>query len=285
VSEAPKPKRERLAEALACVMGGRHARDRVAQWSRWLANSPTTDTADMLGLPGDITDPREAFEVLTQRLDLAGWVGDERRTFATRVRATITSRRLWLRGGSDYAFSALVHEGAGGTPIEWPAADVHALALASDGSTVSWIGVPHGTVDDFIELRVTLPHPATVADCVAFASDAPGVLAAEAIAREIVAPTLECPDRLVWRVGAPTPAEDPPDRLATWSEMSAWLRWMQATLRAGTATLRELVALWDESRPLAVPFPRPDLLPDLIATGYTLDDVRADAVVLAAPAL
>lgn len=110
-----------------------------------------------------ITDPREAWEALCTTLDLYDWVGDARRGF----------------GCPDCRRSA-----------------------AGEREVFGQYGWYERHDCDTCDGADSLPHPPTVAACVALASDPEGVLTAEALAREAaarVAP-IDPPHRVVWRV-------------------------------------------------------------------------------------
>jgi hypothetical protein len=172
-----RPKRERLAEVLAAVCDVPRGEAVATPVDRQVGFATDGDGAAWVvyrrGGPGSatvryrlaVTDPREAWEVLCQRLDLAGWVDDPRRRFE-RV---------------DLARPITVDINPGGAML-----------------------ARTGNVD-------LLPHPATVADCVAFASDVPNVLAAEALAREIGARSKFGPiERIAWRYGGDPPPDAQP---------------------------------------------------------------------------
>ncbi len=188
-----RPQRARLAEALAVVMGGYvdDLRRHVGQtpditWSR----SISVDVGAMATFLYDddgvlsvhqwtITSPREAWEAMaTAGLISHGDVDEPRRRFESigLVEGTIVST-IPLRAdppGTSIARVLAARPEDVGAPIE-----IGMRAL--------------------YEGRVPLPHPTTVADCVALASDWPGVLAAEAAAREVVRV-----ERIAWRVGEVT---------------------------------------------------------------------------------
>lgn len=151
------PRRERLAEALACVTDIEAATwaERIARGvSAWRSNGATCQWF-MRGAASHeaqlaITDPREAWEVLCTRMGLDGWVEDEGRVYVSAA-----ARPVIMRDS------------------------------------------PHG-----IELSTDITYPATVADCVLFASDTTGILAAEAIVREAASRNSLMPHvrRFTWRV-------------------------------------------------------------------------------------
>jgi hypothetical protein len=156
------------------------------------------------------------------------------------------------------------------------------------------------------EGREQRPHPWSVAACVAFASDVAGVTQAEALARECVARLAPWgapqPQRVVWRVvdpatwrparvdalaqaeretfppGPPSPPM-PPRRGETWAlrafrdHTSAHKGWP-----ARNRGLWRTVRLPDRADPF-------EPLLALWATGYALDAITDDAVVLVCPSL
>ncbi len=205
------PQRPRLAEALACVSGW--PLDAVNRWHDEYGDYARLVIA--LRTPGDraaplaITDPREAWEALCTRLDLAGWCDDPRRRFvdplAVRVTSTITSGVL------------------------------SAVTYTSVGGRGKWSAPPGATIEP-----VDRSYPATVADAVAFASDAAGVLAAEAIAREAFVGR----HVIVWRLAMP---DDPrfEDLPPLGASVTARARWdAHATLAEELdATRRALVGI------------------------------------------
>lgn len=243
--ELAQPKRERLADALACVT--EHA---AAEWAPYVGRVLLTDRGPVTPwLYGNaraiwtVTDPAEAWEVLATRgvIPLA-WVGDERRAFACAA--------CQGRGSRTYVDPETGEH-------EWDpchVCDRLCAACGGDGAD------DDATGGDCLNCAGTgyegtglLPHPPTVADAVALCSDVPGVLAAEALAREITGR-----ERVVWRVGRID--ADPTRRRA---------REMDAANRARPATRGLLGRRLD----------------DLAATGYALGDVADDAVVLVCPAV
>lgn len=159
----PVPLRARLADALACVTGGACPKC-VSDMRREGFRDPAWCT---IGVAPPITDPAEAWETFATRgLIPAAWVDDPRRRFDAEC------PRCHGRG-------------------RVPEYDRHARAYVSRGGRQAHDPCPvcplksprHRTCTG----RVALARPATLADCVAFAADAPNVLAAEALAREHVA--------------------------------------------------------------------------------------------------
>jgi hypothetical protein len=313
MTDALRPKRPRLAEAVAVAAGIKvgAAREWLALGERWgwtLAAS-STDTWDTVERPGGVrrraeglawrdggrsgdagflpldgqSSVGEAWETLCQRLDLPAWVDDPRRRFACgcdggrmapvfdlgddlvagvmRVRRRLELHMERSLTGGGWAASihpadlAALTERAGFATTARRTPDVYDYEFAGV-RLIPTTDRARGTlrvlntdevVCDRCDGVAARSHPATVADCVVFAADAAGVLAAEAIARE----TLTAVPRVVWRV---TPADE-------------------------HARARRDVARWprnsanDWHRALTA------------ATGYVCAGVEGDAVVLVAPAL
>lgn len=181
----------------------------------------------------EITDPREAWELLATRevIPLA-WLDDPRRRF---VCAT-------CRG--DGVHYQTRDGGARNTPYDCP---------ACAGGMIQ--------------------HPPTVAECVAFASDPAGVMTAEAIARQITG----C-ERVVWRV---EPRAQIEKSIRT---LRGRPRWLLTPTHAQHAQFvgRRVFALRDERAAWTTAL---DHAAALLATGYALDYVTTDTVVLLAPPL
>lgn len=237
------PRRERLAEALACCtdrdadwwgdkLSFEHARlacDATHAWSVQPTHGTTSSRRAW-----QITDAREAWEILASRsLIPLEWVDDPRRRFHAHERHTITP--------AAYDPDALV-----GPPTR-----VVRLEAASAPAPNPYVYTRRP--DDTLELvrDVLLPHPPTVADCVAFASDVPGILSAEQIARQLTGR-----ERVVWRIASP--------REGRW--------WPPAYNHTRSDGLDD-------------PCPECRAQTDLLALGYTLDRVDADAVTLLCPGL
>ena len=191
---------------------------------------PSTGTGWLEAEP--IRDSREAWEALCTAFDLAGWVDDPRRRFRCscdggRLSPVFEFTPTVVRVRE--IFSELRHAGLptdrnGDYPASIHPADLDVLSrepyvrerrqLIDDGLGVRLAGLllmpttdrGRGTVrvhhPDFDRLRHAAcsgtgaqAQPATVVDCVAFASDVPGVLRAEALARDLSGRA-----RVVWRV-------------------------------------------------------------------------------------
>lgn len=258
------PRRARLAEALACVTG-----QSAAWWSqpyiarsllhfsdRAIAFAPAGTyrlggwgRADPSDVRLTITDPREAWETLCTALDLHGWVDDPRRRFVDAVAGPVSYTVGWdskadcprlyasapLRSGGRLTVDRLAPEDGPYRPGESAAARRQAREEAA-------------TREIAAQPPILLPHPATVADAVAFAADAPGVLAAEAIARELAGV-----DLVEWRV-----------------EPAAASIWTTGRKGRGVTPQRaERLRVCDALAPL----------------GYACNAITLDALVLVAPAL
>jgi hypothetical protein len=194
---------------------------------------------------------------------------------------------------------------------------------ASGVIPLAWVGDPGrlfacldcggiGTIDDET-FHAPAAHPWSVETAVAFAADPAGVLRAEALAREVVARLapwgVPQPARVVWRVGAPrdaTPAALAPPMDAAWRAWSAvpraarLARVPQGSLPDGVWGLvdSQFVAAQQWAACAAVDggtvlrgepvrfADLPDPFAPLVAlweTGYALDAITAEAVVLVAP--
>lgn len=160
-----RPARDRLAEAIVCVTG------LSLEAARRAAECGVTVVRDALSMS---PEPRWLFR----------WVGEgDGRPRATALAIT-NPREAW----EAMATAGLI--GAGDVECERRRFEAEASG-----------GLPVGAYD--YEARgdravVLQPHPATVADCVAFAADWPNVLRAEAIARECY--PLRTRSGVIWRV-------------------------------------------------------------------------------------
>lgn len=151
VTDAPMPKRERLYDALTCVMA-----DDVPPLRAWVEN-PVAAIVDH----AVVQDPKEAWELFaTHGLIPTSWIDDPRRVF------------------------------------ESP------CAFCDGGRARGLLGCPRCGGRGALRIAGLLaPHPPTVALAVALASDVPGVLAAESLAREHVAGFGLVPDYVIWTAG------------------------------------------------------------------------------------
>jgi hypothetical protein len=187
------PKRERLAEAWAVVRGWREepchdcTADPLADLDPsedcgWCEGTGTTEE------PWATTDPAEAWNALAAAgvipMDA---VDDPRRGFADDVTATerLPDRRSDLTG--DVYYRARGRSGREETR-RFPWRD---FVEGRPGEA---------TPEERARRPILLPHPATVADCVALAADWPGVLAAEEMARQHAHHRGWTHARVVWRV-------------------------------------------------------------------------------------
>lgn len=248
-----RPKRERLVDALACVASHSYSDAPTAAASA-VAVYHDEDSAHVIEyMLGELSiTPKDAWELLaTREIIPMGWLDDPRRRFADPVvdDLRILSNEDAFMDGVTFVVEAR-HASGARTSENWnyrrdearefranPNAYVEAM-LARLGERVKAAAV-----------RRLIPHPATLAACVAFAADVPNVLAAEQIAREITRH-----DRVVWCV-----------------EPAAVI----APTRVSTA--RGVVG---ELAP-----PGHLTCPDLAALGYTLQLAPGDVATLVCPAL
>jgi hypothetical protein len=134
-------------------------------------------------------------------------------------------------------------------------------------------------------------YPRTVADAVALAADWAGVLGAENLAREVVARLGLRAERVVWRVQlraeiereAERRAEAWHERLATDDTDAGCMLGCLASLLTGHWPERDYTLASGSFRPATTTHLR--LLHDLAWSGYALDAIADDAVVLVAPGL
>jgi hypothetical protein len=147
----------------------------------------------------------------------------------------------------------------------------------------------------------TVPHPATVVDCVAFAARWPEVIAAEEIARVYVA-SIDIagprPSNVVWRTGPAGESEPfsieertPLSLVDTMERWPATWRWHATFAHEATAQLARdpagwsalMAAWWPVFRPTEAPrSPRLEALRDLAATGFAIADLTPDVITLRA---
>jgi hypothetical protein len=290
-----RPRRAALADALAAVTDAP-----LERWRSWLC------------YPGQ-RDGREL------RVDeRAGWIGWPARHSSRALLGQITADspdEAWER----LVPASWVQDPARGFQAPCPYCDGQGyveeeIGTHYQGDPESGPEPEYGTRDcGCMQGYVVQPHPPTVAACVAFASDPQGIATAEALAREVAArlrPWLgTVAEHVVWRVAERyTPAHTPctgwpvplllSDRVVSGDDslyhagyalgraIAAWaghadkgpIAHVHGYTTAGAA-------VWDanpERHPGANPFAA---LRDLQRTGYWLDAITPEHLVLVAPAL
>lgn len=190
--------------------------------------------------PWEITDPREAWEVLLTR----GLVSeDPRRGFAGRERAPIgvAIRAPDDDGAIPVQLSSGFTTDAAGSRQPVMTMSAGTLVLRAGAPIRKGEPVAYNVAGEVEPLRAVLEHPATVAEAVALASDWAGVVTAEAIAREACGPSKD----VVWRVVAADEHERLARRMCEYGGVppASTVRWTGAVLALGYA-----VADFDRAR-------------------------------------
>lgn len=235
------------------------------------------------GTPWTTTDAAEAWELLATRgvIPLA-WVGDARRAFWCAACGGARGHESYYEGERDWVpcgVCAVECAACGGGGID--ANTTGGTCRECGGHCVIGVG--------------SVPHPPTVAACVALASDVAGVTQAEQLALEIAGRIDAWVQRVVWRA---VPADA--TRAAMNRAGQAWagrllrdcspaddVAGIQSCILDKLETGRPTRYLAGELQGVTheCAIGAADAIVDLLATGYALDAVTDDAVVLVAPAI
>jgi hypothetical protein len=306
-----EPKRARLVDAAACLLNvpAETARAEVDLW-----RSGVYTLAYMLAQHTDAaTSPRDAWELLVARgLVPEGWADDPLRRFQAPGGAPPAAGTV-VRVDPQNAGRVIV-ELTGPIPIlrrpPIPTPDARHVVFEAEETLRAGDQVVLTAAERVrsVASARAAAQPPTIAACLAIASDVPGILRAEGFARAAAERFLgwgalrRRPDTAAWRFGVRPPflrrtflqgVVDAMEARDVTSEERAEVRRLQGDQTdddlAARMLRRDQARAWlydrlERRAGWAAPNPFTPLL-DLWGTGYALDDVTDDAIVLACPEL